>query len=130
MTLDLVGKAEEEVLAEGNRNAAPSRMLLQKMSSENNTINDLEKDLVVFLQKLRVELKEKWPDRYYPGYIQQFSIYPFYLTLFTGKYLCFLNLNNYHALSMVFLWPFFRFCCRKMTVIGTARENWKREHFI
>lgn len=83
--LDLLGSVPENVLKSGNRNDALSLMILQKISSENNTRDDLDKDVVMFLLKLKEKFIKAWPDRITEGYIQSISVDPFYVILFTGQ---------------------------------------------
>lgn len=85
LKLIMITKVSEEVLRSGNRNDAPSLEILHKISSENTTKLDLHKEFHEFMIRLISQFEKSWPGHHCIGYIQCYSVKPFYITLFTEK---------------------------------------------
>lgn len=83
----MLGKVPERILAQGNRNNAPSDIILQKISSENIIKHDADKDFDILMEKLRAQNREdpKYDGKYIKGYIQELSVKPFYVLMYTEK---------------------------------------------
>lgn len=81
----MLNNADKEVLEAGNRNHVLSSTILHKISSENRAANDLNKDLISYVQKLYEKFKISWPHHKYPGYIQNISSKPFYMIFYTVR---------------------------------------------
>ena len=84
----LLAQNDRTVLESGNRNHAPSNMILQKISSDSKNKFDLDSDFHMFLCKLRQKYlnDNQLQGTHVSGFIQGYSIYPaFSVTLFTEK---------------------------------------------
>ena len=79
--------ANERLLSARNLNDAYSLGILQKISSENNSRDDLDRDYYMFMHKLIEQTKKTWTGQHIEGYIQQWSVEPFYVVLFAEKQL-------------------------------------------
>ena len=82
--LKMLAKADKEIQA-GNLNKTPSLDILQKISSENRAKHDLDKDFVTFMIKLYDQQQEQIRGEVLDGYIQEFSLIPFSVILFSEK---------------------------------------------
>ena len=84
----LLSMNDRTVLESGNRNHAPSSMILQKISSESKKKDDLDSNFHTFLCKLRNKYltDEHLQGIHISGYVQGYSVHPtFNVTLFTEK---------------------------------------------
>jgi len=81
--------SDKKILKEGNLNWAPSLDILNKISSENRSKYDLDKDFVTFMLKLydqqQIQIQSKKINRYI-----QFALLPLSIILFTEKQLRYL----------------------------------------
>ncbi|KAJ8671772.1 hypothetical protein QAD02_003031 [Eretmocerus hayati] len=83
---EMLAQTNPEVLESGNRNSAPSRMLLYKIASEHKKRFDLDENFHLFLCKLRNKFFEepRLQGKFISGFIQGYSTYPaFSVTLFS-----------------------------------------------
>lgn len=60
---------------------------MQKISSDNNSKDDLDPNYYIFMHKLIQETKENWKGKHIHGFIQQWSLEPFYTVMFSEKQL-------------------------------------------
>lgn len=74
---------KEKILKAGNLNSAPSLDLLRKISSENRSKHDLDKDFMIFMLKLYDQQQIQIQGKEINGYIQEFSLIPLSIILFT-----------------------------------------------
>lgn len=81
----MTSKVSEDILAAGNRNNAPSDVILRKISSESIQRKDLDEEFFSFSYKLRNQYKSdaKYQGNVRNGFIQELSIKPFYVTMYT-----------------------------------------------
>lgn len=85
--LKMLNASNKEILEAGNLNSAPSLDLLRKISSENRSKYDLDKDFVIFMLKLYDQQQIQIQGKEINGYIQEFSLLPLSIILFTEKQL-------------------------------------------
>jgi len=76
-----LNKACIESLEAGNCTEVPSLSVLQKIRSENATKDDLSKDFDTFMKKLIEKYDKEWPGKVFNGYINRYSVKPFYIVL-------------------------------------------------
>lgn len=81
--LESMNSSNVPQLQMGNLNETPSLMILQKIHSDEKCKNDLSTDPTEFINKLIEEFEVTWKGQYFNNFIQQFSVKPFYLSLFT-----------------------------------------------
>ncbi|RLU17545.1 hypothetical protein DMN91_009781 [Ooceraea biroi] len=81
----MMANASEKLLEAGNLNDVYSLTILQKIASENNSKDDLDPNYYAYMRKLIDKTKENWKGTHIQGFIQQWSLEPFYVTLFTEK---------------------------------------------
>ena len=83
----MLSKVSEDVLKKGNRNDAPSDVVLRKISSETNQKDDLDKDFHTFLFKLKqkYDADEKYQGMHVQGLIQAHIIHLFVVVMFTEQ---------------------------------------------
>jgi len=82
-----LNKACIESLEAGNCTEVPSLSVLQKIRSENVTKDDLSKDFDTFIKKLIEKYDKEWPGKIFNGYINWYSVKPFYITLIAEEVL-------------------------------------------
>lgn len=88
LTGEMISNVPEDILQSGNRNNAPSMMILNKIASEGRTSFDLDESFHLFLTKLRKEFlsDDKWDGKIVKGFIQGYTVYPsFSVTLFSER---------------------------------------------
>ena len=90
MELLMLAKVDTNVFDFGNQNNALSKMILQKIFSENNSKTDLHPNFYHFMVKLIDETDGRWIGKKFNGYIQSLSFKPFYVILFTERQLQYL----------------------------------------
>lgn len=98
--LKMLGKVSCKVIKAGNLNNAPDRELLCKISSENNTKFDVDKDFTIFMWKLIKKYNESWKGDIFNGYVQMYCEYPFYIILMNKAILKHALLARYRPLFL------------------------------
>lgn len=81
MLLLKLESANKMSLNMGNVNDAPSSSVLQKISNDNKWKEDLDTDEITFMIKLIQKYYETWVGKYFNGFIQNFSINPFTISV-------------------------------------------------
>ena len=83
----MLSEVSEDILKMGNRNYAPSDVILRKISSETKQKDDLDKDFHTFLYKLKrkYDTDENYKGTYVQGLIQTHIIHPFAVVMFTER---------------------------------------------
>lgn len=83
----MLSKVSEDISSSGNRNDAPSDVVVQKISSDRKELDDLDVDFHKFLLKLTEQYvaEEKYNGQFIKGLIQTHIIYPFLIVLFTER---------------------------------------------
>lgn len=87
MKYSKLGAAPLNAVEAGNLNEAWTNTLLQKLSSESKSMNDLDPDIDKFMYGLIEQYKVKWPGKFYPGFIQRWSKTPYWILLFVEEQL-------------------------------------------
>jgi len=90
LKLKMLTASDKEVLKAENLNSAPSLDILNKISSENRSKYDLDKDFVTFMLKLYDQQQIQIQGKEINGYIQEFALLPLSIILFTEKQLRYL----------------------------------------
>lgn len=85
MEVKMLKSTEIDSLDYGNHNNAMSKIILQKISSENNGKNDLLTYFQEYMAKLIDNSEDSWKGDKINGYIQRYSLKPFYEILFTER---------------------------------------------
>lgn len=101
----MAGKVPEYVLAQGNRNNAPSDIILKKISSENMKRKDIDADLNIFMEKLGAQYKKdpKYQGQHITSFIQELSVSQFYVLMYTErvlKYVIEMSKKGYFAVYL------------------------------
>ncbi|XP_066585532.1 metacaspase-2-like [Prorops nasuta] len=92
--LEKLIKVPDDVLKHGNLNNTPSLQLIQKISSEINRRYDLDRDEIIALIELKEKLIPQWKGLRIAGYIQEISLCPIRIILFSEcviKYLIYMR---------------------------------------
>lgn len=92
----MLDEVSEKTLKAGNLNNAPDRELLCKISSENNTKDDLDKDFTMCMWKMIKRYEETWNGDIFSGY----AVKPFYIILMTDVILKHVHLARYKTLFL------------------------------
>lgn len=83
----MLSKVDANTLDYGNQNNALSKIVLQKISSENNFKNDLDPNFYHLMEKIINQSHASWLGTKCNGYIKVLSFKPFYVILFTERQL-------------------------------------------
>ncbi|XP_066590785.1 uncharacterized protein [Prorops nasuta] len=83
--LEQLNEVPEIVLEHGNLNNAPNLSIIQKINSEGNKRTNLDKDDIIALMELKEQLISAWKGYKIEGYIQEISLYPIRVILFSER---------------------------------------------
>ncbi|CAG9790408.1 unnamed protein product [Diatraea saccharalis] len=83
----MLNEVTDDILGSGNMNNALTLSLLQKMSSEERWSSKLSKKFTDALVQLEEKFEQEWKGKFLNNFIQNVSLKPFFVILFTEKQL-------------------------------------------